>query len=104
MHAFDPKGIQYDRMGVLTDWMSNTSLARYVNVTNCISKYFSNFKVDGIRVSYFYVLFVYSRISQLDGNATINENLADVSGVRWAYRVCALLLYFNLFFYECAKL
>ncbi|XP_069096179.1 endothelin-converting enzyme 1 isoform X1 [Pleurodeles waltl] len=70
-HAFDDQGREYDKNGNLRPWWKNSSVEAFKKQTECMTKQYSNYKVNGEAVN---------------GNHTLGENIADNGGLRAAYR------------------
>ncbi|XP_025093748.1 endothelin-converting enzyme 1-like [Pomacea canaliculata] len=68
-HALDFQGRQYDQEGKLEDWW-DPQTAYYFNITTqCMIRQYSDISVDG---------------QQVDGDLTLDENIADNGGLRAA--------------------
>lgn len=66
-HAFDELGSQYDELGNLNTWWSETDQAKFKQLSLQVIDYYSQFEpVAGHRV---------------DGQLTLGENIADLNGV-----------------------
>lgn len=71
-HAFDGEGRERDGDGVAGDWWEPESAAGYEAATRCVADQYSRFEVaPGIAV---------------DGRRTLAENVADLGGLRQAFR------------------
>ncbi|RUS73179.1 hypothetical protein EGW08_019053 [Elysia chlorotica] len=68
-HAFDIQGRQYDGEGKLSDWWNQETSKRFGETTTCMKDQYSNITVRGARV---------------DGDFTLDENIADNGGLRAA--------------------
>lgn len=68
-HAFDIQGRQYDGEGKLSDWWNEETSKRFKETTTCMKDQYSNITVRGVRV---------------DGDFTLDENIADNGGLRAA--------------------
>ncbi|KAL7334729.1 hypothetical protein PS15p_200316 [Mucor circinelloides] len=69
-HAFDSIGRKYDGKGVLTDWWTNATAARFEEKTKCFIDQYSKFTVSGPNNS----------TLNVNGLLTLSENLADNGG------------------------
>jgi putative endopeptidase len=70
-HGFDDEGRQFDAKGVLRDWWSKGTAAKYVANTNRIVDQFNAYEpIPGVHVK---------------GKLTLGENLADLGGMETAY-------------------
>lgn len=71
-HGFDDEGRKYDAEGRLTEWWAPTASARFEEAAACVETQYGGFEVEpGLPV---------------DGGLTLGENLADLGGVRLAWR------------------
>lgn len=72
MHGFDNLGRFYDKDGNLKDWWSKADEQAYNSRAECFVKQYDGHEVlDGLRVN---------------GRLTLGENIADVEGLRAAYK------------------
>ena len=72
MHGFDNRGRLYDKDGNLQDWWSKNDEQAYKSRAECFIKQYDGFEVlDGLHVN---------------GHLTLAENIADVEGLRAAYK------------------
>lgn len=69
IHAFDAFGRHYDDTGDLHDWWDNEAEAAYQERTRCLVEQYENFTVGN---------------RHIDGEKTLNENVADNEGIRLA--------------------
>lgn len=65
-HGFDNRGRKYDADGVLTDWWTKHDDEYYLQNARKLINQFNNYTYFGGKV---------------DGNRTLNENIADLGGV-----------------------
>jgi neprilysin len=72
-HGFDNKGSQYDGNGTLIDWWDPATKDAFREKMQCIIDQYSNFVEPLTKLN-------------LNGNLTLGENIADIGGVRQAYR------------------
>jgi len=74
VHGFDNNGRLYDGEGVLRQWWTNESIARFDNRSQCIVDEYS-------------AMFIRQNNSGgfIDGELTLGENIADVGGVHMSY-------------------
>ncbi|KAF9156188.1 hypothetical protein DFQ26_009446 [Actinomortierella ambigua] len=77
-HGFDSNGRQYNANGTYTDWWTNTTAAQFQNRTQCFINQYSNFTVPNPQAG--------GQPLHVNGNLTLNENLADNGGVQMAFR------------------
>jgi endothelin-converting enzyme/putative endopeptidase len=71
-HGFDDQGSQFDGDGKMRAWWADGARERFSERTSCVSDYYSQFEVaDGLKVN---------------GELTNGENIADIGGLRVAYR------------------
>lgn len=71
-HGFDDQGSQYDGNGNLTNWWSETSSKNFQERTACVVNQYNDYTVlDGLHVN---------------GAFTLGENLADLGGIKLAYK------------------
>ncbi|XP_059176890.1 endothelin-converting enzyme homolog isoform X2 [Physella acuta] len=68
-HAFDFQGRQYDGQGKLTDWWDEQTASNFLQTTACMKDQYSSMKVRGVNI---------------DGDFTLDENIADNGGLRAA--------------------
>ncbi|KAJ9589999.1 hypothetical protein L9F63_016891, partial [Diploptera punctata] len=66
-HGFDSSGWKFDKSGNLRQWWSNSSIAEYMNRTQCYVQQFNDYEIDGFVVN---------------GTNTLPENIADDGGLR----------------------
>jgi putative endopeptidase len=77
-HAFDDQGIIYDSQGRLRNWWSAESLQQFHARTQALVEQYNAFSpYEGVHVN---------------GQRTIGENIADLSGLSLAYRAYRLYL------------
>jgi endothelin-converting enzyme/putative endopeptidase len=70
-HGFDSSGRHFDGIGTLSDWWTETAAADFDHRAQCLVDQFSGYEVlPGVNV---------------DGQRTLNENIADLGGVKLAY-------------------
>ena len=72
-HAFDNAGAQFDSNGNLSNWWTEGDYAKFKEKTQKVRDFYSNFKVDNGRT--------------INGDLTVGENIADISGVRCSLEV-----------------
>ncbi|BFZ01630.1 hypothetical protein BsWGS_04669 [Bradybaena similaris] len=68
-HAFDLLGRQYDGQGKLSNWWDDQTTQNFMLTTPCMRDQYNNIRVNGLKV---------------DGNLTLDENIADNGGLRAA--------------------
>jgi predicted metalloendopeptidase len=71
-HGFDDGGRKFDGLGRLTEWWAPEVAGRYEERAACVEKAYSAYEVQP-------GLFV-------DGKLTLGENIADLGGLKLAYR------------------
>ncbi|HWZ88781.1 MAG TPA: M13 family metallopeptidase, partial [Polyangiaceae bacterium] len=70
-HGFDSSGRHFDGIGTLSDWWTETAAAEFDRRAQCLVDQFNGYEVlPGVPV---------------DGQRTLNENIADLGGVKLAY-------------------
>ncbi|KAK6182937.1 hypothetical protein SNE40_010509 [Patella caerulea] len=69
-HGFDNIGRKVDKYGNLHNWWSNSSSEQFTEKSNCMKDQYSNYSVGG---------------TQLNGEYTLSENIADNGGIKFAY-------------------
>ncbi|XP_062597685.1 endothelin-converting enzyme homolog isoform X1 [Saccostrea cucullata] len=69
-HAFDITGRQYDSKGKLKEWWEPYTASLFEKTTGCMREQYDGFKLDGL---------------QINGEKTLDENIADNGGLRAAY-------------------
>jgi predicted metalloendopeptidase len=71
-HGFDDEGSQFDSDGNLRDWWSESTKKAFGEATQCVVDQYAQYEaVPGVK---------------LDGKLTAGENLADIGGVKIAFR------------------
>jgi endothelin-converting enzyme/putative endopeptidase len=74
-HGFDDEGRQYDAKGNLRDWWTPAASKEFVRRAACVKKQFDGYvAVDDLHVN---------------GELTEGENLADLGGIKLAFRAYA---------------
>merc|ERR1719464_1196896 len=68
-HAFDEVGIMYNSEGLFQPLYDNETIEAFNNASDCIRQQYSTFSAAGVNV---------------DGNATMGENIADHGGLKIA--------------------
>ncbi|HEY4103889.1 MAG TPA: M13 family metallopeptidase [Polyangiaceae bacterium] len=70
-HGFDDNGRHFDGIGMLTNWWTDATAAEFERRTQCLVDQFNGYEaVPGHFV---------------DGKVTLNENIADLGGMKLAY-------------------
>ncbi|KAI6195006.1 Neprilysin-2 [Aphelenchoides besseyi] len=72
-HGFDENGSQYDKNGNIRRWWKDTSYKHYLNRTACLVDEYNQFYEPHLNM-------------YLNGKLTLDENIADLSGLQIAYR------------------
>lgn len=75
-HAFDVNGAQYDADGNVNDWWTQEDYEKYDEICNKVIDVYSKFEI--IPGSGLYP----------DGNLTLGENMADLSGMQVVEKLC----------------
>jgi putative endopeptidase len=71
-HGFDDQGAQYDAQGNLTNWWEQEVGAKFKEKTTCVVEQYNQYEVlPGVKVN---------------GSLTTGENIADVGGIKLAFR------------------
>jgi putative endopeptidase len=71
-HGFDPTGSQFDGHGSLVDWWSPATAKRFKEQSQCVVDLYRGFEAaPGLH---------------LDGQRTVMENVADIGGLKLAWR------------------
>jgi predicted metalloendopeptidase len=71
-HGFDDEGSQFDGDGNLRDWWSKSTSQQFHTATKCVQDQYSKYEaVPGVH---------------LNGELTSGENIADIGGVKLAFR------------------
>jgi putative endopeptidase len=71
-HAFDDQGAQFDADGNLRNWWQKDDLARFVDRGTCVADLYSTFEVLPKKF--------------IQGQLTVGENIADMGGVKMAFK------------------
>lgn len=69
-HAFGIRGMHYDGKGQLRNWWDPETAKKFNITTQCVRRTYSSYKVENLNV---------------DGDMTLDENIADNGGLRAAY-------------------
>jgi len=71
-HGFDDEGSQFDKSGNLANWWSDSTSATFKSKGQCVERQYGGYEVlPGLK---------------LNGKLTLGENIADVGGVKLAFR------------------
>ncbi|XP_050538389.1 endothelin-converting enzyme 1-like isoform X2 [Daktulosphaira vitifoliae] len=73
-HNFDNTGILYNELGNVIQWWTNKTILEYGKKIQCMVDYF-----DGIKIK------IKNETFELDGVLTLDENIADILGLKQAY-------------------
>lgn len=65
-HAFDAKGMNYDEFGNVSNWWTEKDYNEFEKKSNAVKEQFSKLKLGEL---------------QVDGETTLNENIADAGGL-----------------------
>lgn len=76
-HGFDSTGRLFDKDGNINSWFSRLTTLGYIQRQNCLAKQYSEFEVYGRKIN---------------GNLTINENIADNGGIKLAFEAYKTLV------------
>ena len=71
-HAFDDQGAQFDGDGNLRNWWQRDDLARFADKGKCVADEYSTYEVLPRKF--------------IQGQLTLGENIADMGGVKMAFR------------------
>ncbi|KAL3861796.1 hypothetical protein ACJMK2_007815 [Sinanodonta woodiana] len=71
-HGFDLSGRAYDERGLIRDWWSSFSLDKFKNKSKCLSDHYTDYMVKEIQI-------------KVNGIKTLDENIADVGGIRQSF-------------------
>ncbi|HSR96482.1 MAG TPA: M13 family metallopeptidase [Kofleriaceae bacterium] len=71
-HGFDDQGAQFDADGNLANWWQKDDLARFADRGRCVADQYSTF--EALPKKY------------IQGQLTVGENIADMGGVKMAFR------------------
>ncbi|XP_045537018.1 neprilysin-4 [Papilio machaon] len=71
-HGFDNLGRLYDKDGYSKNWWSNETVDSYQNMTECLVKQYSSFKIPELD-------------KNVNGHKTLGENIADNGAIRQAF-------------------
>ncbi|KAJ4113874.1 hypothetical protein NW768_011404 [Fusarium equiseti] len=74
-HGFDGKGHNYDKTGNFSGWFDEQSSEGFAKATQCFIKQYSNITVTDPN----------GEENNVDGEVTVNENVADAGGVLAGY-------------------
>ncbi|KAL5264203.1 hypothetical protein ACHWQZ_G005326 [Mnemiopsis leidyi] len=69
-HGFDDNGRMYDKDGFLREWYTEDAKKGFQERADCMNKQYSQYSIEG---------------SQVNGNLTLGENIADNGGVKQSY-------------------
>ncbi|XP_054160744.1 neprilysin-4-like [Oppia nitens] len=72
-HALDIQGSYYNYKGDLKNWWTDTSRNMFEDKTKCFIKQYNSFKYPDLNMT-------------VNGELTLNENIADNGGIRIAYK------------------
>ncbi len=71
-HGFDDDGRKFDGKGVMTDWWAPEVVGKFEESAQCVEDLYNGYPMlDGLHV---------------DGELTLGENIADLGGLKQAYR------------------
>jgi endothelin-converting enzyme/putative endopeptidase len=76
-HAFDSGGRHYDAEGRLSNWMTSRAVQEYDRRAKCMTDLYDHFRVNG---------------KPVNGRLTLQENLADLTGMKTAHAAYQRLL------------
>ncbi|XP_011499234.1 PREDICTED: neprilysin-1 [Ceratosolen solmsi marchali] len=71
-HGFDNSGRRFDSTGNLKEWWSNETISQYTDKTTCFVDQYSKYFIPEVN-------------KYIDGQLTLDENIADNGGLREAY-------------------
>ncbi|CAO3595604.1 unnamed protein product [Absidia cylindrospora] len=80
-HAFDSTGRLFDGIGRMTDWWTKPTMEKFNQKAQCFKEQYSKFTItDGN-----------GKVYHVNGNLTVNENLADNGGVAASFDAYSML-------------
>jgi putative endopeptidase len=71
-HGFDDRGAQFDGAGNLVNWWQKADLARFADKGTCVAAQYSGYEVLPGKF--------------IQGQLTLSENIADLAGIKMAFR------------------
>ena len=71
-HGFDDQGAQFDAAGNLVNWWQKADLAKFADKGKCVADQYTGFEVLPRKF--------------IQGQLTVGENIADLGGVKMAFR------------------
>jgi putative endopeptidase len=71
-HGFDDQGAQFDGAGNLVNWWQKADLAKFADKGKCVADQYSGYEVMPRKF--------------IQGQLTVGENIADLGGVKMAFR------------------
>jgi putative endopeptidase len=71
-HGFDDQGAQFDGAGNLVNWWQKADLAKFADKGKCVADQYSGYEVMPKKF--------------IQGQLTVGENIADLGGVKMAFR------------------
>ncbi|CAG9861144.1 unnamed protein product [Phyllotreta striolata] len=72
IHGFDNIGRKHDKYGNFIQWWTNQTIESFEDLTDCFVKQYDNFTIK--------------EVGEVNGRATLGENLADNGGLNQAYK------------------
>ncbi|KAF9904456.1 hypothetical protein EC991_002674 [Linnemannia zychae] len=75
-HAFDNTGRNYDSIGRVHNWWTNSTVKAFNDRTQCLIDQYGNFTVKGPD----------NKEHHVDGHLTLGENIADNGGLKYSFR------------------
>ncbi|KAK3583845.1 hypothetical protein CHS0354_022890 [Potamilus streckersoni] len=81
-HGYDLSGHAYDERGLIRNWWSRFSLDKFKNKSKCLSDQYSDYMVKDIQM-------------KVNGIKTLDENIADVGGLRQSFYAYKLWVHEN---------
>lgn len=72
-HGFDDNGRRYDKRGKLNAWWTNASIAAFKTKAECMVNQYAGYTVEAAKTN-------------LNGNLTLGENIADNGGLKESFR------------------
>lgn len=70
-HGYDDQGSQFDQMGAMANWWTETSLKEFKKKASCLAKQFDGYPTVGG--------------GHVNGNLTLGEDIGDQGGLKTAY-------------------
>ena len=82
-HGFDSRGRQFDDIGNLADWWTLDADKKFKEKAQCMILQYGNYTVEQINMT-------------VNGELTLDENIADNGGIKQAYLAYGRLFSYNV--------